>query len=95
MSEDTQITHTQPPVDENGLTYVVITEGASVFETGEILVCAPLPGTSVREIGYPSRKPLKYSAEYEMFSDPKKAVQRREELNPRSRGWVPTKSNHE
>ena len=86
----------QPPTDENGLTYVVITDGSGPFETGEILVCAPLPGAGVREIGYPSRKPLKFDSEYERFGDPQKAIARREKLKTGTREWVrPAKSTAE
>lgn len=79
------------PTDENGVTYVVITERDGPFRRGEILVCAPLPGVGVREIGYPSRKPLKWDCGYERFGSVQEAVDFQEEISAgKSRGWVPT-----
>lgn len=77
---------------DTDLVYVVITDGDGPFETGELLVCAELPGGSVREIGYPSRKPLKWDCDYERFSDPLEATSLREQLRASNRHWVPVDS---
>lgn len=77
-----------PPTDENGVTYVVIEESRGSFERGELLVCAPLPGVGVREIGYPSRKPLKFNADYQRFGDVADAIDHRESMKLHRRPWV-------
>jgi hypothetical protein len=69
--------------------YVVPTETAGPFENGELLVCAELPGTGVREIGYPSRKPLKWDCAYETFSELKEATAFIEATRTNPRDWVP------
>ena len=90
MSKQQTESQQDTPADEDKISYVVITDGRGPFDTGEILVCAPLPGSGVREIGHPSRKPLKWNIEYETFGTAERAVQRREELSTISREWVPT-----
>lgn len=81
---------TDIPKDENGMTYVVITEADGPFAEGELLVCGTVPGGHAREIGYPSRKPLKWDCEYERFGSVSEAVDFIErEVRFQPRGWVP------
>lgn len=64
------------------LAFVVIVEPDGPFACGELIVCAELPGTGVREVGYPGRKPLKWDCEYERFPDLWDAIERAAEIAP-------------
>lgn len=79
------------PEQSSDFIYVVITEADGPFDEGELLVCSPLPGTGVREIGYPKRKPLKWDCRYERFDDPYEAADRVEEVTfGTHKNWIPS-----